>query len=333
MTLSVLPVIGCGEHGATPPEPAHPKNVIFVLVDTLRADHTSIHGYSRPTTPFLEQLAAESVVFDRARSQAGCTYPSMNSMLTSRYPFDFYRREPGDMGIPEEYPSIAEILKAHGYFTAAVSASPIVRATPSEHNPSAGFGRGFDVFDESVSLEAGRVRQQARRGDPRRPRGTVLPLSPLHGPARLLPTAGDPPAICRPLRRLRLHRGRQPEPDQRNALRRRTQHRLRRCTTSSISWICTTTRSCTSTPCSASSSSFCAGPAPRRFDLHPDRPTMARSSSSTATSNTAAGVWNTLTHVPMLIRAPGSTRGSGSTPRPGSSTCCRRFFDYLELSS
>jgi len=78
----------------------------------------------------------------------------MNSILTSRYPFDFYRREPGDMGIPEEYPSIAEILKAHGYSTAAVSASPIVRATPSEHNPSAGFGRGFDVFDEQCLWKA-----------------------------------------------------------------------------------------------------------------------------------------------------------------------------------
>lgn len=148
LTAVVLSSPACADRAEVPSEPAHPKNVILVLIDTLRADHTAIHGYPRPTTPILEQLAEESVVFDRARSQAGCTFPSMNSLLTSRYPFDFYRREPGEMGIPVEYPSIAEVLKAHGYITVAVSASPIVRATPSEHNPSAGFGRGFDIFDE-----------------------------------------------------------------------------------------------------------------------------------------------------------------------------------------
>lgn len=154
LTAVSLSSFACGVREATPPEPPSPTNVIFVVVDTLRADHTSIHGSSRPTTPFMEELAAECVVFEHARSQAGCTYPSVNSMLTSRYPFDFYRRGPEDMGIPEAIPPIAELLEAQGYFTAAVSASPIVRNTPSAHNPSAGFGRGFDVFDESCLWKA-----------------------------------------------------------------------------------------------------------------------------------------------------------------------------------
>ena len=148
-----LIAIGCGPANA-PPLKAPPVNVIFVLVDTLRADHTSLYGYERPTTPFLEELGAESAVFERARAQAGCTFPSVNSILTSRYPFDFYRKGFTDMGIPEEFPSMAEILKDHGYTTAAISASPIVRATPSDHNPSAGFGRGFDVFDEECLWES-----------------------------------------------------------------------------------------------------------------------------------------------------------------------------------
>ena len=120
----VLSLPACANRVEVPSEPARPKNVILVLVDTLRADHTSINGYPRPTTPILELLAEEKMVFDHARSQAGCTFPSMNSLLTSRYPFDFYRREPRDMGIPDEYPSFAVVLKAHGYFTAAVSADP-----------------------------------------------------------------------------------------------------------------------------------------------------------------------------------------------------------------
>ena len=139
---------GCGRAPGKTPAPTSKPNVIIVLVDTLRADHMGSYEYDRPTTPFLDQFATESVVFDRARSQAGCTFPSVNSLLTSRYPFDFIRQGEGQMGIPDEYPSIAEILKTRGYTTIAVSASPIVRATPSKENPNAGFDRGFDVFDE-----------------------------------------------------------------------------------------------------------------------------------------------------------------------------------------
>jgi arylsulfatase A-like enzyme len=128
-------------------------NVIVILADTLRADHVGSYGYQRRTTPFLDAYAREGVLFMRARSQAACTYPSVNSMLTSRYPFDFYSSEEDYMGIPEEYPSLAEILSARGYQTLAVSASPIVRATPSEHNPDGGFARGFDVFDETCQWQ------------------------------------------------------------------------------------------------------------------------------------------------------------------------------------
>lgn len=128
--------------------PSRP-NVILVLVDTLRADHMSLYGYPRPTTPFIEQLARESVVFERARSQAACTFPSVNSLLTSRYAFDFYRQETGNLGIQEANTSLAEILRAAGFRTAAVSASPIVRSTGSKENPNGGFGRGFEIFDET----------------------------------------------------------------------------------------------------------------------------------------------------------------------------------------
>jgi len=138
----------CGQAPPSEPETVTPPNIIIVLVDTLRADHMSLYGYERETTPFIDRLASESVVFDRARAQAGCTFPSVNSMLTSRYACDFFRLDEGQMGIPEEYPSVAEILKSRGYRTIAVSASPIVRQSPSEHNPNGGFDRGFDVFDE-----------------------------------------------------------------------------------------------------------------------------------------------------------------------------------------
>jgi hypothetical protein len=70
-------------------------------------------------------------------------------MLTSRDPARFLGRPPGFLGIPAEVPSLAETLAAHGYATAAVSASPIVRATPTDVNREGGFGRGFGTFDEA----------------------------------------------------------------------------------------------------------------------------------------------------------------------------------------
>jgi arylsulfatase A-like enzyme len=88
-------------------------------------------------------------VFARARSQAACTFPSVNSLLTSRYPAPFIRQGKGRMGIPPDIPTLADLLRRRGYATVAISASPVVRATPSELNPSGGFGSGFDVFDES----------------------------------------------------------------------------------------------------------------------------------------------------------------------------------------
>ncbi len=133
-------------------KPALRPNVIFILLDTLRSDRLSSYGYGKPTTPNLDAFARGGVLFEQARSQASCTFPSVNSILTSRWPLHFLG-QPGDrIGIPKEYPALQEILKASGYQTLAVTASPIVRKSPSHHNLYGGFDRGFDVFDESCHI-------------------------------------------------------------------------------------------------------------------------------------------------------------------------------------
>lgn len=144
-----LLLIACGGPGPDPFPPHRLRNVILLLPDTLRADHLGTYGYERDTSPELDALARRGVVFERAVSQASCTFPSVNSLLTSRYPQAFLGRPAGEMGLPEGIPGLAEILDARGYDTVAISASPIVRKTPGKHNPNGGFGRGFDVFDES----------------------------------------------------------------------------------------------------------------------------------------------------------------------------------------
>jgi arylsulfatase A-like enzyme len=130
-------------------------NVVVVLVDTLRADRLGAYGYDRPTSPRFDALARGSYLFEDARAQASCTYPSVNSILTSRYPSRFFGQPEGRIGIPDGVPTVAALLAGQGFTTAAVSTSPVVRATASRHNPHAGFGAGFGRFDERCEERGG----------------------------------------------------------------------------------------------------------------------------------------------------------------------------------
>lgn len=178
-----------------PAAPERPRNVIFILVDTLRADHLGAYGYGRDTSPNLDAFAGKSVLFRQARSQASCTFPSVNSILTSRYPAAFLGQPDQAMGIPERIPSLAEILRLRGYRTVAVSSSAVVRNTPSQHNPSAGFGRGFDKFqEECVWKAAGCVNRQVfphlRRQEGEAPLFLYIHYLDPHGP--YTPPSGHP---------------------------------------------------------------------------------------------------------------------------------------------
>jgi arylsulfatase A-like enzyme len=129
------------------PDPeADRRNVVLILVDTLRADHLGAYGYSRDTSPRIDAFANESRLFTQARAQAPCTYPSVNSLLTSRPPRQLLRSQ--GFAIPRRVPTLAGILQVRGWRTAGVSASPIVRRSPSSFNPTGGYDRGFDTFHE-----------------------------------------------------------------------------------------------------------------------------------------------------------------------------------------
>lgn len=179
--------------------PAPPPNVVLVLVDTLRADHLSLYGYGRPTSPRLEALARSAAVFSDARAQAPCTFPSANSILTGEYPQAFLGQADGALGIPSEKRSLAEILAARGYRTAAISASPIVRKSPSRFNPGGGFDRGFGQFEESclwgsAACVNAAALQQVEQGAA--PFFLYLHYLDPHGPYR--PPAGHPRAFAPP---------------------------------------------------------------------------------------------------------------------------------------
>lgn len=123
----------------SPPEvAAGARNLILISVDTLRADRLGAYGYDRPTSPFLDQLAAEGAVFENARSTSSWTIPAHGSMLTGLYPRRHGLRGFADM-FPEDVTTLAQRLQARGFETIGHSNIWIL-------DPGRGFDRGFDDF-------------------------------------------------------------------------------------------------------------------------------------------------------------------------------------------
>jgi arylsulfatase A-like enzyme len=115
-------------------------NVLVIVADTLRADHVSSYGYERPTSPTLDGVAQQGILFESAFSTSSWTQPSHASMLTGRYLYEhgaeLYKR------LDDRYPTIAEALQARGYRTGAFSANFRVFCR------RLGFGRGFHHFED-----------------------------------------------------------------------------------------------------------------------------------------------------------------------------------------
>ncbi|HKH47044.1 MAG TPA: sulfatase [Thermoanaerobaculia bacterium] len=176
IVLILISLLGTGACSRDRSGPPRRLNLLLIVVDTLRADHLGVYGYARNTSPHVDAFARRSLFFRNARSQAACTFPSVNSILTSRYPFAFLDQLDQAMGIPEAIPSIAEILHPRGYRTVAISTSAIVRQSPSHRNPTGGFGRGFDEFHEDCLWRPAKCVNQQAFAELDRARGGDAPL-------------------------------------------------------------------------------------------------------------------------------------------------------------
>ena len=118
------------------------KSLVLVTVDCLRCDHTGFMGYSRPTTPFLDELAQESFVFPKAIVTGAPTYYSFPGILASRFPLSLGREV---VGIAPGEPTLATVLQESGYRTAAfVAANPYLSSR-------FGYEQGFEVFRDFLS--------------------------------------------------------------------------------------------------------------------------------------------------------------------------------------
>lgn len=118
-------------------------NLLLVSIDTLRADRLSLYGHTRPTSPNLDRLAAESVVFDTFIHSGGGTLPSHMSMMTSLNPsVHRLRALQSQTPLGEARVTLAEALAAGGYRTAAFVDAGWVRG-------KFGFAQGFEIYDDA----------------------------------------------------------------------------------------------------------------------------------------------------------------------------------------
>lgn len=114
-------------------------NVVLVVLDAAGARHFGCYGHQRPTTPEIDRIASEGVLFERAYTPAPFTLSAMASLWTSRLPDEHHRGVSYDDRLPEGLPTLAELLGAHGVPTAGFVGNGMA---------GAGFGlnRGFEEF-------------------------------------------------------------------------------------------------------------------------------------------------------------------------------------------
>jgi arylsulfatase A-like enzyme len=123
------------------------RNVLFVVVDTVRKDRLTPYGYDRPTTPGLESFAREARVYEQAVAPAPWTLPVHASMFTGLYPSE-HRATQEDPYLSDDVPTLAESLSAAGYPTACYSSNAWI-------TPYTRLTAGFDDQDNFFEVMPG----------------------------------------------------------------------------------------------------------------------------------------------------------------------------------
>jgi len=113
-------------------------NIVFITVDTLRADHLGSYGYGRMTSPAIDKLGSSGVLFENAYAQSSWTRPSVASYMTSQFPSET-GVVLGTNLLQESSETLGEYLQAKGYFTAAIIGNHILKE-------QYGDAQGFDLF-------------------------------------------------------------------------------------------------------------------------------------------------------------------------------------------
>ncbi|MEM6456594.1 MAG: sulfatase, partial [Acidobacteriota bacterium] len=135
-----LVALGCA------PAPPPAWNVLIVTFDTTRADHLGAYGHRGARTPVVDGLAADGVLFEHTYATVPITLPSHTTIMTGKVPLTHGVRDNGLFTVGAEQETLAEILGARGYRTAAaIGAFPLTAQF--------GLDQGFELYDDHVSAD------------------------------------------------------------------------------------------------------------------------------------------------------------------------------------
>jgi arylsulfatase A-like enzyme len=142
VVLVLLPAASVRALARLPAAPEGAPNILLLILDTIRAEELGVYGYAKPTSPRIDQFAARGVVFDRAITPSTWTLASHASIFTGRRPGELSARwwTPLD----RTYPTLAEVLRDHGYRTAGFAANFYYTGVES------GIARGFLHYEDVV---------------------------------------------------------------------------------------------------------------------------------------------------------------------------------------
>jgi choline-sulfatase len=151
LLATLLLLVACSKS-----EQAKPP-IILISVDTLRSDHLPVYGYTGVTTPNIDALRRDGVLYERAWSHAPLTLPSHVSMLTGLLPTEHgVRNNIGFRFDGTKFRTLAKVLREHGYRTGAAVSSYVLRS-------ETGIDDGFEVYDDAVPVTAGAATAENQR--------------------------------------------------------------------------------------------------------------------------------------------------------------------------
>lgn len=142
---------------AVKPQP----NVVFITIDTLRADHLGCYGYKQIRTPNIDALAADSVRFERAYTPVPVTLPAHTAIFTGTYPTLSGMHDFSGNKLSPNQPTLASVLKQKGYVTGAVVGSAVL---DSRFGLNQGFDFYYDHFDFN-RLQESNLEEMERPGN------------------------------------------------------------------------------------------------------------------------------------------------------------------------
>ena len=120
-------------------------NVVYIVVDALRADHLGCYGYKRKTSPNIDRIAQGGTVFEKAFAPLPMTQPSFATQFTSLYPVSHGVLR-NDSALSPKAITLAEILAQHGWETAAVVGA-------SNLDSVFGLNQGFQLYEDAMGYK------------------------------------------------------------------------------------------------------------------------------------------------------------------------------------